>query len=598
MFFNRVRPLRRDLMQLTLLGLIPLAVMAALAIFNAARAHRAELSRSTLDLSRAVASAVQAELDAAVITLVGLTQSPDLQSGNIRSFYGTAVNTVGLQQSWIGLTLSDGTGRTLFRTTRPFGDVPRQEAVEPESLVRVLRTGRPVVGALTRGEGGRVAVPVRVPLVREGRVEYVVSAIMSPSRLLNMLAHQRTPPDWVIAVLDSDLQIVARSKAQQGFVGRTATPALQGLVLAGQDDGSGVSTSQEGHEVVTGFSRTRAFNWVVAVGAPTAPLAGLFSPTVALYLAGVGTSLAICVLLAMGLGRRIAGEIGEMVEAAARLGDGMAAPAVRSRTAEIERLGSALREAGTRLHTSEAALRRALQDAQAAGRAKDEFMAVLGHELRNPLAPMLSAMYLLDARLGEASARERAILRRQMAHLHRLVDDLLDVSRIARGKVEIRTAPVDVVQVLREVIDDLRQASAPGAAGISLHGDLGPAVVLGDAARLAQVFTNLLTNSLRYGEGRPVAVTVARQSSNVRIRVQDQGEGMDEATLARIFEPFFQAPQSLSRPKGGLGLGLAIVRAIVEAHGGRVTASSAGRGHGSRFEAVLPLLPPGQPLPD
>ncbi len=587
----RVRPIRRDLMRLTLLGLIPLAVMAALAIFNAAQAHRAELARSTLDLSRAVASAVQAELDATVVALAGLTQASELQTGNIRAFYATATQAVRLQSGWAGMTLADGSGRVLFKTTLPYG-LGDQRVIDPESLERALQTGRPVVGALTMGQKGGYAVAVRVPLIRDGRVEYVLTALMTPERLREMLERQNAPPDWVIAVLDSDLQIIARSTAHAQFVSRTATPPLQALLLAGGREGTGISTNQEGTEVVTGFSRTRDFSWVVAVGAPTTPLAGLFTPTLGLYLGGVGGSLVICVWLALRLGRRIAADIGEVADAATRLGEHASPTSVPSRTQEIQRLGQALRDAGDKLNATDTALRRALEESQAAARAKDEFLAVLGHELRNPLAPMVSAMYLLDARMDASTERERGIMRRQMAHLRRLVDDLLDVSRITRGKVEVRLAPVELVRIVREVLDDLRQSRAGSAGAISLHAAVKEARVMGDAPRLAQVFTNLLTNALRYGEGRPVTLTLSTAPGWVRVAVQDKGEGMDAATLAHAFEPFYQAPQSISRPRGGLGLGLAIVKSIVEAHGGTVTASSPGRGQGSRLEVSLPLQEP------
>jgi signal transduction histidine kinase len=576
-------------MQLVLLGLVPLAVLAALAIFNAARVHRDELSRSTQELSRAIATAVEAELDAAVITLTGLTQSPDLQAGNIRSFYDTATNTVRLQTSWAGVALSDGKGHQLFKTTQPYGGSDSR-VVDPESMKRAIETGRPVVGALMAGHTERHAVAVRVPLVRQGQVAFVLTAIMMPDRLQEMLERQHVPRGWIIAVLDKDLRIVARSRNHAQFVTNPTTPALQQLVQDGAIEGTGISTSQEGTEVVTAFRRTRDFNWLVAVGASTLPLAGFFNPMLSLYLAGVGGSMLICIWLAVRLGRRITADIGEAARVAAHLGQGAPPAAGFSQIEEIARLGQALHEAGERLARSEAALRAALQEAQAAERTKDEFLAVLGHELRNPLAPMVSAMYLLDARMDASSERERAVLRRQMAHLKRLVDDLLDVSRIARGKVEVRLAPVDLVRLLREVLDDVRQARAVGSSDISLHTQLEQAQVAGDAPRLAQVFTNLLTNALRYGNSRPITLSITAVPEGFCIRVQDQGEGMDPATLARVFEPFYQSPQSLSRPKGGLGLGLAIVRSIVLAHGGTVTARSSGHDQGSRFDVMLPAI--------
>ena len=223
----------------------------------------------------------------------------------------------------------------------------------------------------------------------------------------------------------------------------------------------------------------------------------------------------------------------------------------------------------------------ALADAREAGRAKDEFLAVLGHELRNPLSPIVTSLDLLDLRGETSSQKERGVMRRQVNHLRRLVDDLLDVSRIISGKLELDARPVNLADVVRHAV-----AAAPGQR-ISMS--VPDAVwVQGDDSRLTQVLNNLLSNAARFGS-TATQVTLTRDDANARLVVSDNGIGMSEELIARVFEPFQQAPQSLARRTGGLGLGLAIVRKIVDLHGGHVAASSAGEGAGSRFEVVLPL---------
>ncbi len=582
------RSLRQQLTWLSLLSLLPLAILAALALVYAAQAHRAELERSTLDLSRAVATAVQSELDATLVALDSLSRSSELLAGDLQAFRDRAVDAVELQPHWSALAVLDARGEPVLRTNAPAGG-GGYPVVDPASVEKVLETRAPVVGRAGHDPTGRVGVPIRFPVILDNELRFVLSASLTADRMAAMLQRQRVPEGWVIAILDGDLQVFARSRSQEEFALRKATPALQRLATSGLAEGHGQSTNQEGLPVVTGFSRTPEFGWLVAVGVPTTPLGGFFTPTLALFFAGVAGSLAICAVLALRLSRRIASDIAAAGDAATRLGHGQSVPALDSEIAEIRRLGKALKDADRRLAQADTAQQSALEAAQAAGRAKDEFLAVLGHELRNPLAPMVSALWLLDARSDARTQRERTILRRQLDHMRRLVDDLLDVARITRGKLEIRRGEVDVVQVLREVLDDLRQAESAQPVRLDFQPATEQAWTQGDATRLAQVFTNVLTNAVRHGASAPITVTVEQQDGEVRAAVQDRGTGMSAQTLERVFEPFYQAHhQGVSRRAGSLGLGLAIVRSIVEAHGGQVSAHSEGPGRGSRFEIVLP----------
>lgn len=226
--------------------------------------------------------------------------------------------------------------------------------------------------------------------------------------------------------------------------------------------------------------------------------------------------------------------------------------------------------------------------AEAASRAKDEFFAMLGHELRNPLAPILSALELMQQGEGGDFARGRAIIGRQVDHLSRLVDDLLDVSRIARGKVELKLGRVDLSKVVEEAVEPCR--SLFSQRGHQLELDVAEGLFLdGDATRLVQVVSNLLTNAAKYTPpGGRVCVRGRRLEGEVVLEVQDSGIGISAAMLPRIFELFVQEPQAIDRAQGGLGLGLAIVRGLVEQHGGAVSASSAGLGHGTTVRVSLP----------
>jgi CheY-like chemotaxis protein len=231
--------------------------------------------------------------------------------------------------------------------------------------------------------------------------------------------------------------------------------------------------------------------------------------------------------------------------------------------------------------------RDARASAESASRAKDEFLAMLGHELRNPLAPIVIALDLMKTRDG-ASPKERAIIERQVTHLARLVDDLLDVSRITQGKVELKTARVEVAAVVARAVELSAALLEERRHQLTVSVPSG-LVVDGDPTRLAQVVSNLLTNAAKYtGPGGHVGVEASRRADRIVLSVRDDGVGISPAMLPRIFDLFAQEDQGSDRSHGGLGLGLTIVKSLVSLHGGTVSGQSEGRGMGSVFTVELP----------
>ena len=237
----------------------------------------------------------------------------------------------------------------------------------------------------------------------------------------------------------------------------------------------------------------------------------------------------------------------------------------------------------------------------AANRAKDEFLAVMSHELRTPLMPILSWSLLLREGHLDAPARERALsaIERNAKLQERIVEDLLDVSRAITGKLRLNVRPLALDPVIQAAIDSVRPAAE--AKGILLEAGPGPEMgpISGDPERLQQVVWNLLSNAIKFTpRGGRVAVRLACVGEHVRLAVSDNGAGIEPAVLPRLFERFWQADSSTTRAQGGLGLGLAVVRHLVELHGGTVRAESEGEGRGATFTVTLPLLPLGQPVDD
>lgn len=245
--------------------------------------------------------------------------------------------------------------------------------------------------------------------------------------------------------------------------------------------------------------------------------------------------------------------------------------------------------------------RRAEEELREAARRKDEFLAALSHELRNPLTPIRNSVALLDCgNLSSEKARQaRAIITRQVAHLSRIVEDLLDVTRIARGKVHLHRERIDLRDVARHAIDDYRADFEARRVGLGCRLGEEPFWVDGDRTRLSQVIGNLLANAAKFiADEDRVDVTLHREGSKAVLRVCDTGPGFAPEVLGHLFEPFVQAPQSLDRAGGGLGLGLATVKGLVELHNGSVGVTRVQPGgRGAEIEIRLPLAAPPESVP-
>jgi PAS domain S-box-containing protein len=233
--------------------------------------------------------------------------------------------------------------------------------------------------------------------------------------------------------------------------------------------------------------------------------------------------------------------------------------------------------------------------AEAANRAKDEFLALLSHELRNPLSPILTAVQLVRLRNGGRAVQELDVLERQVRHLARLVEDLLDVSRITRQKITLERRPVRITEVVDRAIEAASPLIDERNHRLLVERPPHDVMVFADPDRLEQVFWNLLTNAAKYTppQGK-ITLIVDQTESEIVVRVRDAGEGIPPDLLPKLFDPFSQGARPLDRRQGGLGLGLTIVRNLVELHGGSVTAHSEGPGRGSEFVVRLPRIMPGE----
>jgi hypothetical protein len=263
--------------------------------------------------------------------------------------------------------------------------------------------------------------------------------------------------------------------------------------------------------------------------------------------------------------------------------------AVRDGTGVLVGFAKVTRDLTERKRTEEE--RAARLAAERANRTKDEFLAMLGHELRNPLSPIVTALQLIKLRGETTWTQEHQIIERQVNHMMHLVDDLLDVSRIARGKVDLKKRQIDLRDAIAKAIEIASPLFEQRQHHLAVDALRRPLIVDGDEARLTQVFANLLTNAAKYTDpGGHVFVAVRHSGSEAVVEVRDDGSGIHPELLPRIFDLFVQGSQSAERAGGGLGLGLTLVRSLVSLHGGQVDARSEGPGLGSQFTVRLPAI--------
>ena len=583
------------LVALVMLAVIPLMLIAGVLIWRQTVLQRQAFERSLLQTAQALSLAVDRQIFADAVMLQTLAQSPLLERGELRGFHAVAARVIG-EHGGLFISLFDEKGRQIFNTLRPPGaplptpfeypappDPERPPLGDPSALEEVLRTGKPANSDLVYGlVAGRLIFLVNVPVIRGGRIRYVLNAAFSPDVMTRLLQENRQfagVPAWI---WDRRGFIVGRWQNADAFVGRRVPPQQLEQIKA-RSSGVAKGESPEGMALYYSYARSPVTGWTASVGAERGELDRAVR---AGWIVG-GTLMVGGVLLGLLLALSIAARLRRSIVSLAAAASRNEPPqAVGLRTREIELLEHAVLEAA---HAREARLRR--EQAEAESETKDRYIATLSHELRNPLAALGNAVHLLGMDRREDFAPTLEMMQRQIAQLTRMVNDLLDVSRVTHGKITLRLEPTDLARVVARAIETATPALEAKRLRLTHELAPGPLMVRGDAARLLQVFSNLLDNATKFTpSGGEVGVTLASEDARALAVVSDNGVGIDAAFLPKMFEAFTQADTSLERATSGLGLGLALARQIVEAHGGSISATSAGRGQGSRLTVRLPLL--------
>ncbi len=581
--------------------LVPVVIFSAVVLNKLLDAERKTALRSVQETARATALTVDRELASAEATLRVLGTSSYLAQNDLRAFYEQAKTATESQGSWI--VLFDRAGQQLINTYAPFGtDLPRRG--HPERGLEIMRMQKLDVSNLVVGSLARqplISVESPVPL-DQGR-RYVIAQVFPITHFQQALAQPGIPQNWVLGIFDRQGVVIARSRSADVYAGK---PGPHELLQAAHTSADGVlrTRSLEGGDVYGVHTRSAESGWTIGIGVPVHDIEETARRAVRLAGIGLLAALACALGVAAFLARRLAQPMAAASQSALALGRGERPQFAGSGVDEFDTLQAALAEAGRLLERERdsrtqaereraqlfASEQEARRIAESQNKAKDEFLAMLGHELRNPLGAIMNAVAMLESsRLSEDSAyRARSVIARQGRHLTHIVDDLLDLSRVISGKVFLHRQRIDLAQAVQASVTALHDGSTGAAHMIRVRA--ATAWIDGDPVRIEQIVGNLLVNACKYTPPAGlIEVTVDCEDGNAVLTVRDSGIGIPADLLPTVFDVFVQGPATLDRAQGGLGVGLSLVRRLVTLHGGMVAAESAGPGRGSTFTVRLPL---------
>src|SRR5437899_10302722 len=298
-------PLRRRLLALAAAGIVPIAAMSAIGFYLLLRQQQVQAERVGLELARALATAVAAALRSSTSVLEALATTAALDRNDTSDFRERAQRVLNTQPNWAAVLLADPADNRLIDTR--FASPAPQPLAEPRSFDTVVRTRAPAVGNLAKGLDGSLLFPVRVPVLRNGELRYVLTAVVKPEEILDVVKRQRVPSDWVISIFDANGLRVARSRAHPENLGGQAAVTLQKLMASGADEGFGMTFSLEGDRIYASYSRLKDSGWSAAPGIPAALVEGAALRSLATYAGGVLLSVALGTFAALWVARSIGG---------------------------------------------------------------------------------------------------------------------------------------------------------------------------------------------------------------------------------------------------------------------------------------------------
>lgn len=585
----RSRSLRSHLVQLVLVSLVPAALFSAAVVFLLWKTQDVARIDSQVRAVRALAQTIDAKLDGAIARADALSAIPG-PGVSLPHLEHLSRLVLARSPELENVLLIDPEGHQLFNLGARGARLPRVPDRPEHARARAL--GEVVVTDVFIGRTrGLPVIDLVVPLKDERYRNHLLLVSLQLSYFDQFVKSALGGEGGIASLLDRNFKFIARSLATDEKRGAGPSPSFLAAISA-KPEGVERFITTEGMPVHAAWARTR-IGWTVNYGAPAERIEAPLRQS--MLLLGVSWSFVFLLALALSVRKQqqLTRYLALVADKARNIRMAREMPLPQSQIAELDEALLALRSARAALEEALNRERDARLSAEHASRSKDEFLAMLGHELRNPLAAIANATRILQApaRTAAHEASATAIIARQTEHLTGIVNDLLDVGRALSGKIVLQRVPVDLAMLARHVVATLDVAGRLGRHRVTLSA--ADAWVDGDRTRLEQILVNLLTNALTYSPpGAAITVRVERVGEDAVMTVADEGHGIAVQDLPRVFELFFQSKQAVDRPYGGLGIGLTLVKRLVELHGGRIEASSAGLGQGAAFTVRLPLVAP------
>ena len=581
--------------------LVPVILFSTISLNMLLKAEREAALKGVRETARISLVSIDRELTNTQSAVRMLGTSAYLEAGDMAGFYKQARYSDKEGATWTALL--DENGQMLVNTAAPYG-APMPPPAAAARVAHALETGTPQISNLIRGAYSQeLLVVVDVPVTTAAGKRYVIAQGFRVKHFNHVLNQVNAPAGWQTGVFDRNGITIARngtpgaaSHDEEGTAFRDA--------IRDQTVGLIRNASEGDVKLYTVLERSALSGWTVAVGVPEADIEAVARSALLVSALGLLACIGCAAAAALFFVRRLSHSIRMAAQSAHAL-EGGAAPVETqvSGVVEVDEVQSAILAAAAVIAREKQQRQQAEKErevlfesehaartiAEQQNRAKDEFLAMLGHELRNPLATIVNATSVM-AHKGMPSAavdKARDIVQRQSQHLTRIVDDLLDVGRVHSGKILLERHPLRLDLLVQATMATLAKTRRSPSHKIDI--DVEPAWLNADPTRIEQIVANLLDNALKFTPpGGSIAVTVRVDGMDVLLAVSDTGAGIAPDLVPYIFDLFVQGARPLDRPQGGLGVGLALVRRLAEMHGGSIAVHSAGVGNGCSFVLRLP----------
>jgi signal transduction histidine kinase/ActR/RegA family two-component response regulator len=599
------------------IALLVVAVVAPLVVFSATvlnymiDAERQAVLRGMQELARATLLIMDKEMSVSMATARALSSSRSLVEGNFEEFYQQAKQASDGRD--VHLALIDESGQQLLNTAIEFGtQVPPPTEITRNRVAAMFANNKPGYSNLLKGRATKkYIVAAEFPVQIKDKRRFLVNVWTYARRLSELIPKKDVPNSWLISVFDRDGVTIARNIDGDKFIGEPPLEKQRKAVLS-RYEGASRGAVRGGMEVYGYWYRSPTTGWTVAVGVPVAEVHRAAVRSVSLTILGFVVAIIVAAFGAILVSRRLVRAIQRVAESATLLGASQVPPIENLQITEMNGLQRSLHQVGLMLAESEAGRVRYLEDCEKAraaavqaqaiaeeqNKSKDEFLAMLGHELRNPLAAIASGVTVLNLPnvSNELSAKTKTIISRQTKHLTYLVDELLDAHRILSGKITLMKSPVDLQVAVQNCLAAFEARGATSRHQLKIN--VSSALIEADPTRVEQIIGNLVDNAVKYTpEGGSIAVQVKAEGDVAIFSVEDTGIGIAPELLPKAFDVFVQG-KVINRVKGGLGIGLAVVNSLAKQHGATLTAESPGPGLGSTFTVRFPLLEQAKLTPD